>query len=151
MENVVDAMKLLGLDGRVHPEWVSAREGCKFKETVTELSSRSGRLTQVRFGMQWDRREKCSIAGGGVLLAAVWFLFLDSAYLMLCNQVTNLGDIHNRLSCGIVGVSSGARDIGLVRSRTDKTPLHPATPRIISRTRTPIPAATATTNTPIIE
>ncbi|KAF5416323.1 MAG: F420-non-reducing hydrogenase iron-sulfur subunit D [Candidatus Methanogaster sp.] len=35
MANVVDAMKLLGLEGRMHLEWVSASEGPKFKETVT--------------------------------------------------------------------------------------------------------------------
>ena len=37
MGNVVDAMKLLGLEGRVHLEWVSASEGPKFRETVTEF------------------------------------------------------------------------------------------------------------------
>ena len=37
MDNIVDAMKLLGLEGRVHIEWVSASEGPKFKETVTEF------------------------------------------------------------------------------------------------------------------
>ena len=35
--DVVDAMKLLGLEGRVHLEWVSASEGPKFRETVTEF------------------------------------------------------------------------------------------------------------------
>jgi F420-non-reducing hydrogenase iron-sulfur subunit len=37
MENVVDAMELLGLEGRVHLEWVSASEGPKFRDTVTEF------------------------------------------------------------------------------------------------------------------
>jgi F420-non-reducing hydrogenase iron-sulfur subunit len=37
MGNVVGAMKLLGLEGRVHLEWVSASEGPKFKDTVTEF------------------------------------------------------------------------------------------------------------------
>ena len=37
MGNVVDAMKHLGLEGRVHLEWVSASEGPKFRETVTEF------------------------------------------------------------------------------------------------------------------
>jgi len=37
MGNVVDAMKLLGLEGRVRLEWVSASEGPKFRETVTEF------------------------------------------------------------------------------------------------------------------
>jgi len=35
--SIVDAMKLLGLEGRVHLEWVSASEGPKFRETVTEF------------------------------------------------------------------------------------------------------------------
>ena len=37
MGDVVDAMKHLGLEGKVHLEWVSASEGPKFKETVTEF------------------------------------------------------------------------------------------------------------------
>ena len=37
MEHVVDAMEHLGLEGRVRLEWVSASEGPKFRETVTEF------------------------------------------------------------------------------------------------------------------
>ena len=37
MGNILDAMKRLGLEGRVHLEWVSASEGPKFRETVTEF------------------------------------------------------------------------------------------------------------------
>jgi len=37
MGDVVGAMKLLELEGRVHLEWVSASEGPKFRETVTEF------------------------------------------------------------------------------------------------------------------
>jgi F420-non-reducing hydrogenase iron-sulfur subunit len=37
MGHVVDAMKLLGLDGRAHLEWVSASEGPKFRKTVTRV------------------------------------------------------------------------------------------------------------------
>ena len=37
MDNLLDAMKRLGLEGRVHLEWVSASEGPKFKETVTRV------------------------------------------------------------------------------------------------------------------
>ncbi|MEA3281654.1 MAG: hydrogenase iron-sulfur subunit [Euryarchaeota archaeon] len=37
MGDVIDAMELLGLEGRVHLEWVSASEGQKFRETVTEF------------------------------------------------------------------------------------------------------------------
>ena len=37
MGDVVDAVKLLGLEGRVHLEWVSASECPKFRETVTEF------------------------------------------------------------------------------------------------------------------
>ena len=37
MGNVVGAMKLLGLEGRMHLEWVSASEGPKFRETVTRV------------------------------------------------------------------------------------------------------------------
>ena len=40
MKNVVEAMKLLGLEGKVHLEWVSASEGPKFCETVTEFVER---------------------------------------------------------------------------------------------------------------
>ncbi len=44
MGNVVDAMKLLGLEGRVHLEWASASEGPKFRETVTEFVEQIGAL-----------------------------------------------------------------------------------------------------------
>ena len=37
MEHVVDAMEHLGLEGRVRLEWISASEGPKFRETVTEF------------------------------------------------------------------------------------------------------------------
>ncbi len=36
MGNILDAMKLLGLESRAHLEWVSASEGPKF-QTVTEF------------------------------------------------------------------------------------------------------------------
>ena len=44
MGDVVDAMKLLGLEGRAHLEWVSASEGPKFKDTVTEFVEQIGTL-----------------------------------------------------------------------------------------------------------
>ena len=37
MGGIVDAMKLIGLEGRVHLEWVSASEGPKFREIVTHV------------------------------------------------------------------------------------------------------------------
>jgi hypothetical protein len=53
MVNVVDAMKLLGLEGRVHLEWVSASEGHKLKDTVTEFVEqvRALRLQSVSGGI----------------------------------------------------------------------------------------------------
>jgi F420-non-reducing hydrogenase iron-sulfur subunit len=35
MKDMVDALEHLGLDGRLHLEWVSAAEGKKFQETLT--------------------------------------------------------------------------------------------------------------------
>ena len=37
MGNIIEAMKLLGIEGRVHLECPSASEEPKFKETVTEF------------------------------------------------------------------------------------------------------------------
>jgi len=56
MGNVVNAIKLLGLEGRVHLEWGSASEGGKFKETVTWVCrADQGAGPKVRFGR--NRRE----------------------------------------------------------------------------------------------
>jgi F420-non-reducing hydrogenase iron-sulfur subunit len=40
MGNMLEAVKRLGLEGMVHREWVSASEGAKFKEIVTEFIER---------------------------------------------------------------------------------------------------------------
>lgn len=37
MKDMVDALNHLGLDGRLHLEWVSAAEGKKFQETITDF------------------------------------------------------------------------------------------------------------------
>ena len=58
---------------------------------------------------------------------------------MLRNQIANLGDIRNHLSCGITGAPPGSGHMGLVRSRTDKTPLHPTTPASSPAPRFPQP------------
>jgi hypothetical protein len=66
MENVVDAMKHLGLEGRVHLEWVSASEGPKFRETVTRVCrADQGAWTQVRFGTRRNRRKHESLGYSG--------------------------------------------------------------------------------------
>ena len=65
MENVVDALKLLRLEGRVHLEWVSASEGPSLRRWLPSLSSRSGRWTPVRFGTRRNRRERESLGYRG--------------------------------------------------------------------------------------
>ncbi len=40
MTELMDAMDHLGLGGRLHLEWVSAAEGKKFQETITEFTEK---------------------------------------------------------------------------------------------------------------
>ena len=104
MGNVVDAMKLLGLEGRVHLEWVSASEGPKFRETVTRVRrADQGAWTQVRLGTRRNRREDNCYRGRRQVVSPSGSFVFDSADIMLRNQITNLGDqflgdLHDRLS-----------------------------------------------------
>ena len=82
--NMLDAMKRLGLEGRIHLEWVSAKLGDRSsRKRSSSSSSRSGRGTQVRFGQ--NRRERGSLGYIGrrcVWIAAVRFLFSRGIYII---------------------------------------------------------------------
>ena len=75
MGNILDAMKLLGLESRAHLEWVSASEGPKF-QTVTEFVEQIRALgPNVRFGMRRNRRKivVSRAAAGGVVVRFLFF------------------------------------------------------------------------------
>ena len=48
INNTIDALKYLGLDGRLRLEWVSASEGARFAEASKSLQKRSRNLDRVR-------------------------------------------------------------------------------------------------------
>jgi len=76
MENLIEAMKLLGLVGRVHLEWVSASEGAKFKETVTEFVEQIRALGPSPLRVEWARTRKFGLsraAAGGVAVRGLFF------------------------------------------------------------------------------